>query len=413
MTLPTNILQQVQTYNDSNLALLLNSFAFISKSNKKFKNFDKIGANLGDTVTFDLPPRYTTTPSLVAVFQDSSQRVQSLTVDKETSTSYAFSAQQFIFNVREYMDKFGRSAISEIGTDIESDIAQNAVTNTYRFFGDGVTAINSFQQLAQAMAFYRNYGAAKTRACGYLDDIAVPAIVNNGLSQFVTGRNDELANSWELGGFANTDWYQSNLLPVHLAGDIGNSASTLTITAFTTDADGGISDITLSGAGASADAIKQYDLLQFSDGVSGQPNIRYRTFIGHKPSANPVQIQATADAVSAADSVKIFITPKLYSVAGTKDQNVTQTVAVGMQLTALPSHRAGLIYAGDPLFLAMPELPDEDPFKTATKVDPDSGCSIRTYYGSKFGLNERGMVNDAIWGSTLVPEYAMRLVFPL
>ena len=52
-----NILQQVQTYQMSNLAYLQNLNAFIATSNTRFKDFDKIEANLGSTVTFDLPPR--------------------------------------------------------------------------------------------------------------------------------------------------------------------------------------------------------------------------------------------------------------------------------------------------------------------------------------------------------------------
>src|SRR5579859_529488 len=111
MALPTNVLQTVQTYQDSGLAYLINSFAFINISNKKFKDFENREANLGDTVTFDLPPRYTTQQSLVVTFQDSVQRVQPLTVSQAINTAYAFSAQQFIFNVREYMEKFGKSAV--------------------------------------------------------------------------------------------------------------------------------------------------------------------------------------------------------------------------------------------------------------------------------------------------------------
>ena len=414
MALPTNAFEQVITYNDSGLALLLNSNAFLSKANKKFKDFDKGPKNLGDTVSFDLPPRYTTNSSLVATFQDSVQRVQNLTVDQAENVAYAFSAQQFIFNAREYMDKFGKSAIAELGTKIETNVALNAVTNTYRFYGDGTTAINSFGQLATAMAFFRNYGAAPGEACGYLEDIAVASIVNSGLSQFVIDRNEEIANSWQLGKFTNTEWYQSNLLPVHDAGNVGINATVLTVVSVTTDPDGGISAIVFSGAGASdVDAIKQYDLLQFSDGVSGHPNVRFRTFIGHAPSANPCQFAATADAASTAGGqVTISINPKLYSAAGA-DQNITQAIVAGMEATALPSHRAGLIYSGDPLYLAMPQLPEEIPFPTGNTMDSETGASIRTYYGSKFGENERGMVNDAIWGSTMVPEYAMRVIFPL
>lgn len=412
MALPTNAFEQVITYNKSELALLLNSFAFISMANKKFKNFDKDPKNLGDTVSFDTPPRYVTNTGLVATFQASTQRAIELTVDQSANTAYAFSAQQFIFNAEEYMKEFGASAVSELGSEIESNVAQNAVTNTFRFFGDGVAAINSFGQLASACAFFRNFGAAKGRLQGYLDDLATPAIVNSGLSQFAVDRNNEMANSWELGAFKQTDWYESNLLPLHTAGSVGNAATTLVITALVTDSDGGISAITCSGGGTDADAIKKDDLLQLDDGVSGHPDVRYRTYIGHKPCGNPVQIRATADAASSTDSVTISIYPKLYSVAG-PEQNVTETIAVGMELSTLPSHRAGLLCGGNPLFLGMPALPDEVPFPTGNSVDPDSGASIRTYYGSKFGLNERGMIHDAIWGSTLVPEYAMRLIFPL
>jgi hypothetical protein len=412
MALPTNTLQNVETYNDAGLALLLNSFVYINKSNKKFKDFDKMSANLGDTVTYDTPPRYTTNPSLVATFQPSTQLKRSLTVDQAENTSYAFSAKQFTFNTRDYMEKFGKSAFEELGTKVESNVALNNISNTYRFFGDGTTAIDSFGQLARAAKLFRNYGAAPGRLCGILEDVAVADIVETGLQQFVPTRNEDIANSWELGSFSKTDWYETNLLPQHDAGTVGNTALTLTVTAFTTDADGGISDITFSGGGTDADAIKQYDLLQFDDGVSGQTNVRYRTYIGHVPCVNPVQVQATADAASAADSVIIPIFPKLYSAAG-PNQNITTAIAVGMQVTVAPSHRAGLLYGGDALYLAMPQLPDEVPFPTATTSDAESGASMRTYYGSKFGLNERGVVHDCIWGSDLVPEYSMRILFPL
>lgn len=412
MALPTNTLQQVQTYQDSSLAYLQNLNCFVATANTKFKDFENLEANLGDTVTFDLPPRYTVNDSLVATFQDSEQRVQSLTVDQAKNVSYAFSNQQFVFNVEDYMNKFGKSAVAELSTYVEADVASTILDNTYRFYGDGVTAINSFGQLALALAFFRNYGAAKDNTKCYLSDIANAEIVNTGLNQFVPRRNEEMAMSWDVGRFSNCDFFQSNLLPIHTAGTVGQAATTLTVTAVTTDADGGISAITCSGAGTDADAIKEGDLLRFDDGVSGVSDVRYRTFIGHTPSANPVQVRATADAASSADSVTIPIYPKLYSAAG-RNQNVTTAIVATMELSTLPSHRAGLICSGNPLYLAMPRLPEEVPFPTANKSDPDTAVSMRMYYGSLFGQNQRGMVNDLIWGKTLVPEYSMRLVFPL
>lgn len=411
-----NILQQVITYNESNLALLLNSFCFLSTANKKFVGFnDSVPKNLGDTVSFDLPPRFTTGNSLVVTFQPAVQRVQTLTVNQQVNTSYEFTAQQFIFNVRDYMERFGQSAVSEIGTQIEANIAQLAETNTYRFYGDGVNPINSYLQLANALAFFRNYGAAQMNTKGFLSDLTFPLIVNSGLNQFTINRGNEEAMSWEIGEFSKCEWYQSNLLKTHVSGTEGQLASTLTVVSTTLDANGAVIAITFSGTNAANDvnSIKAYDKLMFSDGVSGQPNMRYLTFIGHKVSQNPVQFRATADAGSTAGSqVTVNIFPPLQVNAG-QDQNINNTIVAGMQVTVLPSHRCGLIYSGQAMFLAMPRLPEEVPYPTAIATDPDSGASLRSYYGSLFGQNQRGYITDCIWGSTLVDEYAMMVALPI
>ncbi len=420
-----NLLQQVITYNESNLALLLNSFCFISTSNKKFQRFnDDVPKNLGDTVSFDLPPRFTTTNSLVVNFQSAAQRVKNLTVDQQASTAYEFTAQQFIFNVRDYMDKFGRSAIAEIGSKVEANVAKNCEIAPFRFYGDGVTAISTYGQLAQALAFFRNFGAAKDKTKGYLSDLTFPAIVNSGLNQFTLDRGNKEAMSWELGRFSNSDWYQSNLLPTHIAGSVGNAGSVLTVVSTTQDSYGNVVAITFSGAGVSDPlAVLKYDSFQFNDGVASRPNLRFLTFIGHEVSQCPVQFKAAASAGSnGSGNVTVTIDPPLNSsilqgqVDGSNAANaqyINNQIVPGMQVSVLPSHRCGLIMSGDPLFLAMPKLPDEVPYPTSAMTDPDSGCSLRQYYGSLFGQNQRGMVHDVIWGSVLVPEYSMKVALPL
>lgn len=419
MAVPANILQQVQTYQLSSLAFLQNLNCYIGAlSNTKFKDFEKLTGNLGDTVTFDLPPRMTTTNSLIANFQPADQRVQTLTCRQPISTSYAFTAQQFIFNAEQYMERWGKAATKEIGAVIEADVAQVNVTNTFRFFGDGINPINSFTQLANALALFHEFGSASINCQGVLPNTSIPNIVGTGLNQFALDRNNTMANSWELGEFSNCSWYRSNLLPTHIAGSAGNAQSVLTVSAFTQNGpNNSIDSITFTGAPNANDpaAVLQFDKFQFQDGVAGLPNLRFRTFIGHIPSQAPVQFQAIANATSGAgpgNAVTVFINPPLQS-NGTNDQNLNVPLQIGMQAIALPSHKAGLIMAGDPLFLAMPRLPDQSPFYTGNEYDPDTAVSIRMTYGAQFGQNSLGMVHDAIWGKTLVPEYAMALIFPL
>ena len=431
---PNNILQQVQTYQRSGLALLQNLCCHIATANTKFKDFDKIQANLGSTVTFDLPPRATTVAGLVASFQPAVQRVQQLVCDQANNSSFAVTSQQRIFNLEkgeeDYMRVFGKSFIAELANQVEGNVAKNwdssvrsqldGTLNTYsgpyRFYGNGTTALTSYQQLSQAIMFFKNYGSVAEGIKVYLPDTVVPSVVGNGLNQFVPHRNDEIAMSWEIGDFGTplVSYYQSNLMPIHVSGNTGVNQSVLTVVSTNDPTGQNVTQITVSGAGTSdADAVFSGDLFQFQDGVSGQPNMRYLTFIGHFPSANPVQFRATADAASNASGVvTINITPAL-NWAGGQNQNLNNPIAAGMQILGLPSHRAGGILGGEAFYLAMPRLPEQSPYDTANEHDEDTGVSLRLTYGSLFGQNQTGMIYDETHGSVIVPEYSMRYVIPL
>ena len=415
-----NILQQVATYQQSDLAYLINLNCFVTTANTKFLNFeDKIG-NLGDTVTFDRTPRYVTNNSLVISTQASVQRVQTLTVNNAQNVAYSFTSQQILFNVEEYWDKFAKSAVEELAANVEASVANVCVQNTFRFYGDGVTPITTFNQLSKMLSFFRNFGAAKNDTKGFLSDIAVPDIVGSGLNQFATKRNDEMAMSWEVGSFSRCEWYQSNLLPVHIAGSEGTNGTVLTVVSTTTNVNGEITAITFSGTHAASDpaSVLQYDKFQFTDGVAGQPNLRFLTFLGHFPSNSPVQFAAAATAASTAGSqVTVTLYPPLLpgavQAASSDTMNINNNIVAGMQVTVLPSHRAGVVHSGQPLFLAMPTLPTQEPFYSASEHDEDTGVSMRCYWGTVLGQNLQVMAHDCIWGYTMVPEYAMSIIFPL
>lgn len=416
MPLPNNILQNVQTYNKADLAYLQNINCFVSTANTKYKDFQKANpANLGDTITFDKPPRFIANDGLVVSFQGVEQRVQSLVVDKAKNIGIDVSAQQLIFNLEDYMSRFGKGSINELGAVIEADVATVCETSPYRFFGNGVTPVNSFNQLGQMMAFFRNFGSAKFDAKVYMSDIVIPDIIGSGLNQFVPQGNEELRNSWELGAFNKAMWYTSNLLPEHISGSEGQAGVTLTVVSVVTNADGGITAITFSGTSAASDpdSVKIYDRFQFQDNVAGHPNIRFRTFEGHHPSACPVQFKATANAASTGGSqVTVSIDPVLQAVIG-KNQNITQQIVAGMQVKVLPSHRVGMVQSGNQFYVAVPPLPDCDPFMTSVEQDEDTGVSLRMYTGAQFGQNLYGTVHDAIWGKTQVSDNAMAIIFPL
>jgi len=439
MAAPNNILQVVQTYQKAELAFLLNSFCGISIANKKFKDFNSMVANLGDTVTFDRGPRYITYNGLVITQQQSQQLVQTLTASQAANVSAAYTDQQFIFQVEEYMDRFGEAAIKELGTKIETDILKNFIsgvqindpqnsnygtfqqdTGPFRFYGDGVTQINSFGQLAQAVANFEDFGASKNKMIGIIPTVNVPGIVNTGLQQFVGGRNDKMANSWELGEFSGVKWYSSNLLPTQVAGYVGQAggANAVITVVSTNDPTGqNVTTITFTEPQglSQPDPVNPGDLVQFNDGVSGKPNMRFLTYIGHVPCQQPVQFRVISTTASVAGTFTMTIQTTngvgLVS-AQNLNQNLNNVIQAGMTCTVLPSHKAGILMSGNQFYLAMPQLPDQEPFTTINMQDKDSGASIRHYYGVQFGQNVRSYVRDSIWGSSMVSENCMRLIFP-
>lgn len=414
MPLPDNTLQTVQTYQMSGLAFFQNLCCFVATANTRFKDFNNFEAQLGATVGFELPPRFTTKNSLVASFEGIEQRVLTLTLDKEISSSYAFSSQELILNVEDYMKRLGTGAIREIGTKIEAEVAKVCLQG-YRFYGNGVTPINSYNQLAQMNAQFREYGVAPGRLKAYLSNLTVPSIIANGLNQFANDRNNEIAQSWEVGAFDDTDYYRSNLLPIHTAGTEGQEQSLMTVVSVTANSEGGVTSITFSGADTASDpsSVKENDLFQFNDGVSGQPDLRFKSFVGHHDVDLAVQFRVTADAAATAGSeVTVTIDPPLQAASG-RNQNINTEIVAGMQGRFMPSHRAGMLVCDDAFYLAMPRLPDQAPFPTGNAIDPDTGVSIRQTYGTLLGQNTQGFILDALYGYRAVPDYCMRVLFPL
>jgi hypothetical protein len=410
-----NILVQVQTYQKGMLAYQSNYGCFASTANTRFKNFqDQIPSNLGDSVSFDKPYKFVTTRGLIANPQPIEQRQQTLTCSESANIAVPISAQQWIFTLDEFMTSIGEGCVQEIGSEVESDIAQVCVTNTTRYYGDGVNPISQYSQLPQMLATFRNIGMPRKDTKVYLSDMTIPPLAADAQTKFVPSRNEKIAADWMIGGFDDAEFYRSNLLPVHDAGNVGNAGSVLTVVSVVKNSANQITSITFSGApnASDPDAVKQYDKFTFKDGVSGQTNVRLTTFYGHKPSQAQAQFQAAADAASNGSSnVTITVDPPLQAAAG-KNQNISTEIVAGMQVTSLPTARYGLITAGNPLYVAMPMLPDQQPFPTAVGQDPDMGISTRLTTGALLGQNVNETIYDLIWGKTLVSDYAMAVVQP-
>src|SRR6185295_17130411 len=391
---------------------------WIGTLNHKYKNFTSgIVNNLGPSVLIEKPPLVSHANSLEAQFQGAQQRFETLTIDQPISIALAFNSEQLVENnINEYMSRWGEAAVNRAGSVIGNNLARHALTDTYRFFGDGRTPITTRLQLMQMKAQFENYGSAAGTAKGYISDLMVPSIIGSDLNQFVGARNDKEAASWELTPSYDTNWYKTNILATHFAGTEGQNANNLlTITAVETQADGGIIGLVCSGTTSAndVDCIKENDKLYFVDNVAGFPvNMRYLVWDTPIVSGNPVQMRATANAPAVSSSVTIPIFPPLYAT-NDNNANINQQVQAGMKVKVIGSRQCGLLTAGDPFYLAMPPLMDQDPFSTSVARSKD-GMSMRLTKGSRGpGSNFQGFVWDGIWGGKLMAEYGMEICIPL
>lgn len=412
MTYPANIFRDVVTWQRIDLAALKNSFVYIERANKKFKNFQDYIGQLGATITFELPPKVTTTKSLKADWQGLEQRYQALTVDEPRSTAVAFNTEDLVFNdAMEYHKRVGEGAMSALGTDIESYCLKNLLNYTYRFYGDGTTPINTANQLARATKWFKNYGSVTFGYEGILPDIESADIVSSALNQFVLNQNERLVKKWEIGTYAGFEFFSSNLLPEHRSGPIGDSAqNTLTVVSTNDPTGQNITSIVVNVDPVHTDvtgAILKNSVCQFI------PNdLKSLTFTGYAKSQCPVQIRITADVDTVGTTATLTIDPALRSVVG-NNQNISRNIVAGDTLFVAASHRAGFIYSGQPLLLGMPRLPMSVSFPSTNSIDKDSGAAIRLTYGESFGEDERGFIWDLIFGSAAVKEQIMRVCFPI
>jgi len=455
MTIPNNILIQVQTYQRAMMGYLNNLNVFIGElTNKKFKAFPDIRYNLGSSVTFDLPPFMSGNQGLVAIFGPANQRLVTLTCDQAYIVSYAFTAQNKIFNVDKdvdsYMEQFGKSAVETFGAQAESNVALNVASacpvmtvnnqgqsvptgalhtesGPTRFFGNASSPINSYQQLQQSIENFKEIGSTKEWKV-VLPNTIIPAIIGSGLNQFSPIRNDEIANSWELGEFGSprVKYYVSNLLPTHISGFVGDATAPNNVfTVVSTNDPTGLNIIQitateLTGSTAAA-AVRSGDLFQFNDGVAGLPNLRALTSIGNYLTSQPAQFRAIADAASVGGSVVINLVAGQNASQGNGFQsqlvngaaNINNNIVAGMKFTPLPSRKCGIMVNGDAFYLAMPQLPDQSPFATGNEIDPETGASVRMTTGAAFGQNQYGTTFDGTWGSNLVCSYSQQYAFPM
>ena len=434
-----NALIAVEAIANSGLQVLQRHDPFLMLSNKKFQNFSTTVAGVeGTTVRYQLPPKINVASNQGlgnVSFDAFSQRVQAIVCDQTEVAAYAFSSEDLALFSRattraaaielaDRMTGFGiaDSAFSSIAQKMSFNLAQKYTESSYRFYGDGLTAINSQLQIAEAVNSMKDFGVGgggEFKCVLPLTDSA--PIVNSMLSQFVTRRNDDRAYDWELGKFNNTNFYNSAMIPIHYSGDTGTGGHIGTIQSVTSNidpvTDEEFSVVTIFWATApqnDANAVRPGDLFQVLD-EPGIANARFLNTAGHTETNQPVQF-ASRGGHSTAAGVTTITTKNLLLHDATNAspfRNVNRDL-VGLTVKGLPNHRRGLIWNNDSLYMAMPKLGDLGPgAQTAVATDSMSGASIRCAYGTILAEQQVGYILSSLYGVGAARDYLTAVIFPV
>lgn len=447
---PTSNYQNVRRYLNSSLGYLQNtSVLFRTDSrllNLDLKNFNKTATgNLGDTTTFKRNLRSRAQNSLVVTQQGIEQLVQTLSVTNQTSADFTYTDEAEIFNIdpNNILPQTHQSRLAEIATDLETRLfaqftADFRVNNAnspdngelvdpnsgpYRFFANGwqinqdtIPVWSDITELSSAQQAFRIYGFSPTNPVVILPAEAQPKLAGNAFNQFVLKRNESWGFTYEIGDYAGFRFFTSALLHTHISGSVGNSTNVLSVVS-TNESNGIITEITFSGATPNdPNAIKASDRIQFSQ-LNSFSFLRYT---GHQLAAQlPVQVRSIADIPSdGAGNVTIPIFPALNFNSSSPQQNIPFSIPIGQQAGVLPNYVGGIIMSGDPFYFANPRLGKTTPWPSeflSPELDEDNltVLDLRHYYGyQRPGTNSHSSIIDGVYGSALVPENCMTLVFP-
>lgn len=409
-----NNLIDVVTYSDRATPYLANSNPWIGVANRKYDAISGIPGQLGATALIKTPIQANVIESLVWNTQGWNQQFKTISVDSQYSSSMEVSTTQFIFNVEDFLQDTARPMISRIGDKIGERASQLAIHETYRFFGSTTQPFSSQNDLGRALAAFRNYGCAYEDTVGILYDTTISDIIAGQSNVFTPVLNDKYTNSWALANFGRCDWMSTNIMSIHIAGTEGQADSTLTVVSVTRNTLGQITAITFSGTDNTTDpnSIKSGDKL-YAIPTTGYQLPYYNTYNSELQSANVLQLSAQTDAGATGGQVTVTLNFPLQAFSGAYPANISTDVVPGMQFKVLNSFKAGLLMSGKALYVAVPPLPDQDPYQTKVSTDPESGVSLMFSAGWQLGQANFKFGYSAVAGYTLIPQQSICLVQPL
>ena len=387
----------------------------------------------GDTYTKKKPTRFQNKQSLgfdAATEGAFNEQFFTITVDQERSVPYARDDNQRALVPEDLLTSNAIGSINNLCNEIEQFNGNQVAVGGYRFHGSPIVQAGQMQspgELTEAVSRFRSFGGQGHISFG-IPTVASFQTVDSSFQQFVPNRNDDMALAGEIGklrGVANTMFYTSDQLPLHISGTAASDAAgvnagvgyvivSVTPTAPSTTSAAGSTVIELSG-GFDGDTIIVNDLIDI--GVLNTANpLLFLTYTGYVASSAFVQARVTVGDTFSGGNATITVEPALIFDATNEDtaRNLNRDIDLANdKVRIVQSHRAGAVYHDQYVAFACPRLGDTRPFPSASVYKKELGIALRAYEGYSVETATYFNVHDVIFGGGTAPEGLARIIYPI
>ena len=360
--------------------------------NIRLKNFGKV--QRGDTVTV----------------VDVLERFQTLTLKPLYSYPVAFTTTDLTTDMRvDWLDRVFYPGVDALVSNINRDIALEALSVSYNWTGNAGTYVNSFgavdtvsaQMDEMAIPMYKRYMCLNPA-----NSSALKISLQNAFNQTL---NTGISLQSKLGHLSTFDMFSEQLIPTHTAyaGALGTPIVNGPVTSGNT--------IVLSGLTASITGIfKAGDVIEIDDVYKVDP-------IAKSDTGRKMQFVITADADSdIGGACTILVSPTIIGDSTNPNQNivnrpplVTNEVPNGAAITRPATHKANFAYTEESLYIVTPPLAQMRTPNSYTHTDKETGISVRVSEIADVLNNKNIMRIDVLTGFTWIPTHLWRVISTL
>lgn len=390
------------------LAEFANNAPFVMTANRSYEgDFNGAGYKIGDTLRVRRQNHFIVGTTPVATPQAISESVESITISKQYNTMISYQVADLALRIQDFGRMFIKPAIQEILTQIESDIANQAILDLNFFAGSTSSTVNSFAavDLAGSKLLQQSVNISDDAYLA-LSVKDASALKSSLLNQFLPMTNEDIARNTALGHLSYFDVFQSQLIAKHQAGagPTLHSGDVLTVNGAVSSGN------VITFAGATASVVNYFvpgDLIQIAGVNSVTPVGRIDT------GSNMQFVVQQAASSSGGGAVTVVVSPFIISDSTNPRRNVTNPIPNNALVTMIGGYTSNIAYPMRALDIITPPLYKLEVPYTSTAVDEVTGLSLTITQAGDITTYQNFMRVDILMAYKWHDQYAVKVLSSL